>query len=331
MEEDARKDENGGGGDDGLAIPVRKTKKRKTQGVTEGGGVVGVVSGGEDGGKKAKAAQKARRVPLCGPPIANLSLRRCMSETTAFEIGVDEAGRGPLFGRVYVAGVVLPKKDNTTCFDTHHASTEGFIHSWMKDSKQIKSDLKMAALAQYIQQHALAYHIAFAEPETIDRRNILQATVDCMQECVRECARKLSESTQQPFPVRNSLALVDGSYFRPVGFYNEITEELLYIPHQTVEQGDASFTAIAAASILAKHARDAYIQELCQQYPVLHEHYGLASNMGYGTATHMDGIRTHGITPWHRRSFRPCQGVPVQRISEQDHVAAGVRSPTAKT
>ncbi len=254
---------------------------------------------------------------LCGPSFPNTSLRRYMSETTAYEIGVDEAGRGPLFGRVYVAGVVLPKKDNTECFDPGHSPDLGFVHSWMKDSKQIKAHAKMQALSEYIQRHAIAFHIAYAEPETIDRRNILQATVDCMQECVREIARQIGDTLPATgFPVRESLALVDGSYFRPVGFFNETTNELLYIPHQTVEQGDASFTSIAAASILAKCARDNYVLELCQQYPVLQERYGLTTNMGYGTATHMEGLRTFGATQWHRQSFRPCQTVPLCPIPE---------------
>ena len=268
--------------------------------------------------RSKKTTVAATTASACGPARVNVTLRRFMSETTTYEMGIDEAGRGPLFGRVYVAGVVLPKKDNTECFDANHSPELGFVHSWMRDSKQIKAHSRMQALSEYIQRHALAFHIAYAEPATIDRRNILQATVDCMQECVRELARKLAEQSpdKTTFPVRQCLALVDGSYFRPVGFYNERTDELLYLPHQTVEQGDATFTSIAAASILAKCARDNYIRDMCRDYPVLHERYGLATNMGYGTATHMEGLRKYGATQWHRQSFRPCQQVNLYTIPE---------------
>jgi ribonuclease HII len=74
-----------------------------------------------------------------------------------------------------------------------------------------------------------------------------------------------------------------------------------------VEQGDNKFTCIAAASILAKVARDAYIEELCEQNPELVEHYSLLSNKGYGAKKHIEGIKEHGITIWHRRSFGICK------------------------
>jgi len=75
------------------------------------------------------------------------------------------------------------------------------------------------------------------------------------------------------------------------------------MPSVTIEQGDAKHMGIAAASILAKAARDDYILELCEQYPDLVTRYSLDTNMGYGTKAHLDGIRTHGISQWHRRTF----------------------------
>jgi ribonuclease HII len=75
-----------------------------------------------------------------------------------------------------------------------------------------------------------------------------------------------------------------------------------------VEKGDSTYYSIAAASILAKVARDDYILDLCEQHPYLVERYGLDKNKGYGAKKHMDGIREHGITEWHRKSYRPCNG-----------------------
>jgi ribonuclease HII len=79
------------------------------------------------------------------------------------------------------------------------------------------------------------------------------------------------------------------------------------IPHVCVEGGDNKYSSIAAASILAKVARDTYIDELCQQNPELIERYSIDSNKGYGAKKHLDGIKEHGITIWHRRSFGICK------------------------
>ena len=79
------------------------------------------------------------------------------------------------------------------------------------------------------------------------------------------------------------------------------------IPYLTVEGGDNKYASIAAASILAKVERDKYIEELCKENPELAEHYGIDSNKGYGAKRHIDGIKEHGITIWHRRTFAPCK------------------------
>jgi len=83
------------------------------------------------------------------------------------------------------------------------------------------------------------------------------------------------------------------------------------IPFQTITGGDNKYTAIAAASILAKVERDKYIEELCNEYPHLDERYDLLSNKGYGTKAHMDGIKEHGITAWHRRTYGICKNYTV--------------------
>jgi len=96
-------------------------------------------------------------------------------------------------------------------------------------------------------------------------------------------------------------------YFKPYTFLNKNKQKLDNLKYQMIEGGDNKYTAIAAASILAKVERDNYIDELCIQNPELVEHYGIDTNKGYGSKKHMDGIKQYGITKWHRRSFGICK------------------------
>lgn len=164
-----------------------------------------------------------------------VTLKPCFCEDTEFEIGVDEAGRGPLFGRVYVAGVILPKDVNL------------FHHDWMKDSKQIKSRKKMVELADYIKSKALAWHIYYAEADEIDSIGILNCVMKGMHQCITANLNNFA-----PTNIRNGLLLVDGNYFRPYSRFDEETESLITLSHETVEKGDGTYSSIAAASILAK-------------------------------------------------------------------------------
>jgi ribonuclease HII len=213
------------------------------------------------------------------------------NSTIPYEIALDECGRGPLFGRVYAAAVVLPKT--------------GFDYSLMRDSKKIKSKKKMAELSKYIQEHAVAYSIHYIEADVIDQINILQADMRAMHNCVRDVVLEIM-NREPSTNFSNFEILVDGNYFKPFTHFDEKTESVITIPETTIEKGDNTYHSIAAASILAKHARDSYIDELCKQYPILVDRYGLNTNMGYGTKKHMEGIREHGITQWHRKSFSPC-------------------------
>jgi ribonuclease HII len=111
---------------------------------------------------------------------------------------------------------------------------------------------------------------------------------------------------QETSPPRYRL-LIDGNDFPPFTVLNPATESLEEVESHTVEGGDNLYTCIAAASILAKVARDDYIAELCAEHPDLNTKYGIAKNKGYGTAEHMRGIREHGITEWHRKSYKPCK------------------------
>jgi ribonuclease HII len=205
------------------------------------------------------------------------------------EIALDECGRGPMFGRVYAAAVVLPR--DPALFD----------YTLMKDSKKIHSKKKMASLAEYIRTHAVAYSIQYADADVIDRVNILQADMQCMHSCVRDITRRLTGEFS---------LLVDGNYFKPYGYYDSEREAMVFLPHTTIEKGDGRYAGIAAASILAKHARDTYILELCEEYPELARRYALHQNMGYGTAAHLAGIAKYGITQWHRTTFGVCKAAP---------------------
>jgi ribonuclease HII len=210
----------------------------------------------------------------------------------SFEIGIDEAGRGPLFGRLYVAAVVLSKV--------------GFRHEDMKDSKKFHSKKKIQNVAEYIKKNAIAWSVQYIEVSTIDEINIRQSVFKGMHECIRDILSKLQE--KEFINKDEILLLVDGNDFKPFTFYDEDVEEIRSLRHETIEKGDNKYTCIAAASILAKVERDQYIAELCEKNPELSEKYGINTNMGYGTKVHMDGIKQYGITEWHRKSFAPCRG-----------------------
>ena len=217
------------------------------------------------------------------------SLEKYFSEDpNILEIGLDEVGRGPLFGRVYTAAVILPKDDT-------------FDHFKMKDSKRFHSKKKIVEMSEYIKENALAWSISWEDEQVIDKINILQATQQSMHQCIGEIIKNNIIQSSSSYHL-----LVDGSYFNSYIHYNPVSKKFDQLEHTCITGGDDKYTAIAAASILAKVARDQYIEDLCEEFPYLDEHYSIASNKGYGAKKHMDGIVEHGITPWHRRSFRPC-------------------------
>jgi ribonuclease HII len=226
------------------------------------------------------------------PP--KVPLQRFRNEDpTIYEIGIDEAGRGPLFGRLYVAAVILPKDDS-------------FCHELMCDSKKIHNRKKIHELSTLIKTTAIAWHIEYVEADVIDQINIRQSVLRAMH----ECAKQVIEKT----PDKKHALLVDGNDFTPHTTFNTETQQIETVPFETIEGGDNTYTCIAAASILAKHERDTYMEELCIQYPVLERHYGLSKNMGYGTKTHRDGIIEHGITQWHRKTYGICKESPLNHI-----------------
>ena len=105
----------------------------------------------------------------------------------------------------------------------------------------------------------------------------------------------------------NILLLVDGNYFKPYTYMNNSKTKFESLKYTLIEGGDNKYTAIAAASILAKVERDNYIDELCNENPDLIERYGINTNKGYGSKKHMDGIKKYGITQWHRKPFGICK------------------------
>ena len=231
------------------------------------------------------------------PRIMQQPLQKFYKEdANIFEIGVDEAGRGPLFGRVYTAAVILPKDDT-------------FDHSRVKDSKKFHSKKKIKEVAEYIKENAIAWYVSFEDEKVIDEINILQATQKAMHTSILETRKqiihKMKENNDENYIVQ---LLIDGNYFIPITILNKKSSKIESIPYTTIEGGDNKYTAIAAASILAKVERDKYIEDLCIENPTLAEYYGIDSNKGYGAKRHIDGIKEHGITIWHRRSFGICKG-----------------------
>jgi len=240
-------------------------------------------------------------------PVAVELARAYHLDEPRLEIGLDEAGRGPLFGRLFVGGVVLPFRGSSVGGE---GAVDDFHYDWMKDSKKFYSHQKRVDVAAYIRENALAYHVAFVEASEIDEINILNAVYKGMHECVREIAGQLRAkgldggSSGRLWKEKEGMfLLVDGNLFEPVMEWNSGTERYEIPDFVTVEGGDNKYCSIAAASILAKVAHDEYILDMCSKYPELETRYGLLKGMGYATKAHLDGIRQYGISQWHRRTF----------------------------
>ncbi|HLT33195.1 MAG TPA: ribonuclease HII [Aquaticitalea sp.] len=182
--------------------------------------------------------------------------------TYEFECGTDEAGRGCLAGPVTAAAVILPND---------------FTNQLLNDSKQL-SELNRDILRPIIESQSVTFSIAHVFQEEIDTINILNASILAMHKCIE----KLSMCPEH--------IIVDGNRFKPYA----------NIPHQTIIKGDGKYLNIAAASILAKTYRDAYMCEIHHEYPM----YNWKQNKGYPTKEHREAIKKHGITKYHRKSFR---------------------------
>ena len=174
--------------------------------------------------------------------------------------GIDEAGRGPLCGPVFAAACILP---------------DGLYIEGLNDSKKL-TEKKREKLFDIIKKEAVAYCIASASVEEIDELNILEADLLAMRRAI------------DGLSVKADFAIIDGNVARD-----------FQIPAAAVIKGDATSMSIAAASVLAKVARDRICIDLDREYP----EYGIAKHKGYGTKAHMDALREHGPSPIHRKKF----------------------------
>lgn len=179
-----------------------------------------------------------------------------------FESGTDEAGRGCLAGPVTAAAVILP---------------EGFSLPLLNDSKQLSEKIR-ENLRPIIEEKAISFSYTHLEPIIIDKINILNASIQAMQESIM----KLNPTPQY--------IIVDGNRFKPLN----------NIPYTCIIKGDSKFMSIAAASILAKTYRDDYMNQIHEEFPM----YNWKKNKGYPTKEHREAIAKYGTTKYHRMSFR---------------------------
>ncbi len=178
------------------------------------------------------------------------------------ETGTDEAGRGCLAGPVTAAAVILPID---------------FENKILNDSKQLSEKVR-EKLKPIIEEQAISFAVTHLEPLIIDEINILNASIQAMQESILKL---------NPKP---EYIIIDGNRFKPV----------LDIPHSCIVKGDAKFMSIAAASVLAKTYRDEYMNRIHEEFPM----YNWKQNKGYPTQEHREAIRKYGVTKYHRMSFR---------------------------
>lgn len=183
-------------------------------------------------------------------------------QTILTEAGCDEAGRGAYAGPVVAAAVILPPN---------------FYHPLLNDSKQVKESVRNQ-LRTIIEQEAISYAVAVVDNHEIDSINILKASFKAMHLAI-------AQLTTAP-----QLLLIDGNRFAPYGA----------IPHHCVVKGDSKYASIAAASILAKTYRDAYMEQLHATFP----QYQWLQNKGYGTAAHRQAIEQFGLCSYHRMSYQ---------------------------
>lgn len=204
------------------------------------------------------------------------------------EVGIDEAGRGCLFGRVYAAAVLWGNEPLDTFEEELRSINCHQLASW--DSKKISRE-KRNNLYDFICRHAMDYGVGYAEAHEIDTLNIYNATMLAMHRAL--------DAIHLPI----DRILVDGPSFKP--YMKEDVNNTSWIPYTCVNQGDGKYLPIGAASILAKVSHDNYIHNLYNLDEALHV-YCLNENQGYGTKKHMDALKIHGPSAFHRLSFKPC-------------------------
>jgi ribonuclease HII len=191
------------------------------------------------------------------------------------QVGVDEAGRGSLFGPVFAAAVIWNNDINDEEL------------KYIKDSKKL-SKIKREEMRRYIEKNALAWEVSMCDHSIIDDINILNATYKAMHKALK---------TIYDNNIKFNRILVDGNRFKTF-----VTNDG-FINHNCIIKGDDKYIQIAAASILAKTHHDEYIEKMCKDIPELNE-YDLLNNQGYGTKQHRLAIKEKGLSKYHRRTFK---------------------------
>lgn len=194
-------------------------------------------------------------------------------DSDSFEIGVDESGRGTLIGRIYAGACIWPKDLETRL---------------VKDSKKFKSFIDRELSYEFVKENAIAYGVGYVEPWDIDKMGMSKANITAFHNAIKNAYVDVDH------------IIVDGILFKP--YQNK---DLTYPQYTTIIEGDSKYYSIAAASIIAKCEHDRYMRDLLCNNPELSV-YGIETNMGYGTSIHMNAIKEHGITKFHRKSFKCC-------------------------
>jgi len=192
-------------------------------------------------------------------------------ENNTLEIGVDEAGYGPLIGPVYAAAVIWPRE------------LEIPDHIRIEDSKKLKPH-HLKASFEFIINNAVAYGVGSSTVDEINTIGIKPANIQAMHRAIDQCE------------LTPDLIIVDGINFDI--YFDQHGNAVDYI---TIEKGDATYYSITAASILAKWSRDQYMLEFCKLHPELDQRYKISQNKGYGTKDHKDGLAKYGYCQFHRK------------------------------
>lgn len=193
-------------------------------------------------------------------------------------IGIDEVGRGPLAGPVVVACVVIPESFSNLFTNPHLL----VVPSPLRDSKKLTEKQRIAWCAWIKTHKEIKYAVARSTPKIIDRINISKAANRAAYHAYKKVTSSLP-TTHYPL-----LALLDAGLKIPK-----------HIPQEAIVKGDEKIPAIALASIIAKVARDAYMERIHKRYPT----YNFKQNKGYGTREHIDALKRHGACPLHRLTF----------------------------
>lgn len=220
-------------------------------------------------------------------PVADLPIGHIETEAHAagyrWILGVDEAGRGPLAGPVTAAGVLIDLEDLSWC--------EG-----LADSKKLTAR-RREDLRPHIEAQAIGTVVQHVHADEVDRRNVLAASLWGMRHCAETILQRMDLLAREEEKI---LVVVDGKQILP-----DFTGA-----QQAVIKGDARSFAVAAASILAKVTRDAWMRDLHAQFPM----YGFDQHKGYPTKMHLEALDVHGVCPHHRKSFAPVSATIARRV-----------------